>query len=568
MATVGINEAAAPRKAVAAGEPEKQVCFAFLGVGLLAMFIGFLLGPPQALNYAGINVYQYLPLSSYYQGLTLHGVLMALVFTSYFIAGLLIYLPARELRRRPNMGLSWTAFGMMTVGTALAGGAMLADSSNVLYTLYPPLEGHWTFYLGLALVVVATLVAAVVTLAMRQAFKRANPDQPTPLVTYMSVVTWIMWAIASLGVAVGVVVLLLPASLGWVEGTDPQLFRTLFWFTGHPIVYFWLLPAYIAWYAMIPHRAGGKLFSDPMVRLVFLLFLVFSIPVGFHHQYSDPGIGVAWKLVHNITTGFVAIPSLITAFTVAASLEIAGRNNGGRGWLGWIPALPWRDPFVTASFLAMVTFIFGGAGGIVLSSFNLNVLVHNTAFIPGHFHITVGTAVTMTFMGLAFVLIPHLTRRRLLWRRTALTSVWCWFVGMMLFAVGMHWQGILSVPRRSHISSLPDSLAETYAHAATPAAITGLSAVVLLVAGVLFFYVLIATLLQRREPQAVVPRVAFGQALSGSHNSDGEPKRMVMTMDRLLPWTFLAIALILVAYAPTIISQIADYTPVSGRQLW
>lgn len=80
----------------------------------------------------------------------------------------------------------------------------------------------------------------------------------------------------------------------------------------------------------------------------------------------------------------------------------------------------------------------------------------------------------MTFMGLAFVLIPHLTGRRLLWRQTALFSVWCWFVGVALFAVGMHWQGSLSVPRRSHVSSLPDSMAEVYAHAATPAAITGL----------------------------------------------------------------------------------------------
>jgi cytochrome c oxidase subunit I len=54
----------------------------------------------------------------------------------------------------------------------------------------------------------------------------------------------------------------------------------------------------------------------------------------------------------------------------------------------------------------MIAFIFGGAGGIVNASFNLNMLVHNTAWIPGHFHLTVGTAVTLTFFGITFWLLP------------------------------------------------------------------------------------------------------------------------------------------------------------------
>ncbi len=75
----------------------------------------------------------------------------------------------------------------------------------------------------------------------------------------------------------------------------------------------------------------------------------------------------------------------------------------------------------------------------MLSSFNLNVLVHNTAWILGHFHITVGTATTLTFFGLTFWLVPHLTRRPLFSNRLALASSWFWFVGMIIFALGMHW---------------------------------------------------------------------------------------------------------------------------------
>ena len=98
-----------------------------------------------------------------------------------------------------------------------------------------------------------------------------------------------MWQIATLGVAVEILSMLLPWSLRLIDATDPQLARTYFWFTGHPLVYFWLLPAYISWYGMLPKQAGGKLFSDSLARLAFWLFLIVSVPVGLHHQFVDPG---------------------------------------------------------------------------------------------------------------------------------------------------------------------------------------------------------------------------------------------------------------------------------------
>ncbi len=60
-------------------------------------------------------------------------------------------------------------------------------------------------------------------------------------------------------------------------GGDPILYQHLFWFFGHPLVYFWLLPAYVMYYTMLPKLAGGKLFSDLAGRLVFMLFIVFSV---------------------------------------------------------------------------------------------------------------------------------------------------------------------------------------------------------------------------------------------------------------------------------------------------
>src|SRR5699024_1115969 len=121
-------------------------------------------------------------------------------------------------------------------------------------------------------------------------WRKENRGERTPLLSYMAVITMLMWQIATLGVAATVLLQFLPWSLGFTETIDVLVSRTLFWYFGHPLVYFWLLPAYMAWYAIIPKIVGGKIFSDSLARLSFILLLLFSIPVGFHHQLTEPGI--------------------------------------------------------------------------------------------------------------------------------------------------------------------------------------------------------------------------------------------------------------------------------------
>ncbi len=544
--------------------PAKRVSLAYFITALVALLIGAALGPFQAFNYGGIDLYALLPfLQSYYQGLTLHGVLNALVFTTFFNAGLLFYLPVREMNAKPAMTWMWASYATGVGGLVLAGVGIISNTSNVMYTFYPPLFGHWTFYVGLALVVVSSLMVAAEVIRLRVVWRKANPDKATPFVTYISVVTWLMWILASVGIVTSVLVFMIPWSLGWRAGVDPLLARTLFWYTGHPIVYFWLLPAYVSWYALVPRQAGGSLVSDPLGRLAFLLFLLFSVPVGFHHQFTDPGIPAGWKMIHSMLTMFVGIPSLLTAFTVAASLELGGRLRGGKGILGWIRVLPWKNASFTAQILAMVAFIFGGAGGFINASFNLNMLVHNTAWIPGHFHLTVGTAVTLTFFGITFWLIPHLTKKPLYRPGLALWSAWTWFVGMMIFAIGMHWQGLLAVPRRAYLSNLPAALAEAYANAAVPMAVTAVSGVVLTFAVIFYFTVLFGTLFSsKRLTEAEVPEIPWSTARN--LKSEG----VMRFMDQLNVWMGLAIFLVLIAYGPSLISMFLNQVPIEGFRLW
>lgn len=450
-------------------------------IAFIALAVGGLFGPLQALNRMGISLYPVLGIS-YYQGLTLHGVLVALVWTTFFICGFLIFVTVRSLNRSlVSLGAAWIAFWVMLVGVVAAGYAILTNQASVLYTFYPPLRAHASFYIGLTLVVVGTWILSAGLFVTYRRWRGQNPGKATPLMAFGVLVTFILWDLATLGVAAEMLFQLIPWSLGWLGGIDALLARTLFWYFGHPLVYFWLLPVYVSWYTMLPKQAGGRLFSDPMARLAFLLLLVFSVPVGLHHQFADPGIGHGWKALHTILTFSVAFPSLLTAFNVIASLEIGGRARGGAGLFGWVVRLPWGEPSFAAQALAMLLFAFGGVGGFINASYNLNLIVHNTAWVPGHLHLTVGSAVTLTFAGVAYWLVPLLTGRQLWHRGLALAQVYLWFFGMALFSFGMHWAGVLGQPRRTDMATAVYRLAEW----SVPDLFTGVGGTILLLSLIL-----------------------------------------------------------------------------------
>jgi cytochrome c oxidase subunit 1 len=528
-------------------------------IGLIALALGTAFGPLQGLQYAGVNLYG--PLSplikSYYQGLTLHGVLNALVWTTFFIMGFSIFVTVRMLDRPlRSPGLAWAGFWAMVVGVVLAAYAILTNQASVLYTFYLPMQAHPTFYIGATLLVVGTwIISAELFLTYRQ-WRAANPGARTPLGVFGTMVNLALWDIATIGIAAEMLFLAIPWSLGVVEGTDPLLARTLFWFFGHPLVYFWLLPAYVSWYAMVPKQAGGKLFSDPLARLAFLLLLVFSVPVGFHHQFTDPGISQVWKGLQTFTTYAVAFPSLLTAFNLAASLEIGGRARGGKGLLGWIGKLPWDEPSFAAQALAMIVFAFGGVGGLINASYDLNLVVHNTIWVPGHLHLTVGTAVTLTFMGILYWLLPVLTGKALWNKRLALAQAYLWFIGMSIFSLGLHWAGLVGVPRRVFMPAANYAIPGS----GLPLGMGAIGGVVLFVSAVLFFVNVVMTLAASKEPSREEMPVA--EALSG-------PETAPAVFEHWRVWLGATVVLILIGYGPAFIQLLpATRLNAPGFQVW
>ena len=387
--------------------------------------------------------------NAYYTSVTLHGTAMAYVVTTFFAMGFGYAVAATSLGR-PVRGVTaaWIGFAVCLAGTLMAVVIVLSGRATVLYTFYPPLLGNVWYYLGTLLLVGGSMIWVVLMIYNMVTWKRDNPGQPVPLPMFAITATALLWAWTASGVTIELVGIVLPTALGLTTQIDAGLARTLFSVTLHAIVYFWLMPAYIAFYTLVPQAAGGRLYSDTMGRLTFIMFLVFSLPVGMHHLFADPEHGSGFKFLQSFLTFFVALPTLLTVFSVSASLEIAGRLRGGRGLLGWIPALPWHEPMVLAVALSLVMLGLGGFGGLVNMSYAMNSLIHNTSWVTAHFHLIFGGAVVIMYFAIAYEMWPRISGKPLRSKALARWQLWLWFWGMMITTIPWHITGLMGQPRR------------------------------------------------------------------------------------------------------------------------
>jgi cytochrome c oxidase subunit 1 len=323
----------------------------------------------------------------------------------------------------------------------------------------------------------------------------------------------------------------------------------LFSWTLHAIVYFWLMPAYIAFYAIVPRAIGGRLYSDAMARLSFALFLVFAMPIGAHHLFGDPQVGSGFKFVHSVFTGMVVIPTLLTVFTICASVEIAARLRGGRGMFGWLRALPWRNPAMLALALSFVMLGFGGAGGLINMSYQLDSTVHNTQWVTGHFHLIFAGAVVIMYFVIAYDLWPHLTGRELGRSGLIRAQLWLWFAGVMVMTIPWHLAGLLGMPRRMAYFDYSNPAIAPQAWTVNAAVIGG---GLVVCSGALFVGVLLRA---HRGVRVVPPAYRFSEPL---HAVTVVPK----TLNGFAVWVALMMALTLVNYGMPIAQLLAAKTNV------
>lgn len=507
-------------------------------------------GMIKAAEVAGIN---------YYQGLTAHGVINAILLTTFFAVAF-GHVLTFQVTQKLQMTLVKISTVLMIVGSLSALWAVFSGNANVLYTFYPPLKAHPAFYLGLALVIVGSWVGFWSWLPPVSDWYKANPGKKLPLALFGILATFGLWQLCTIPVAVEVLGLLLPWSLNWTETINVVLARTLFWFFGHALVYFWLLPIYVMYYSVLPVLVDGKLFSDFAGRFVFLIFLVISTPLGLHHQFSDPGIASRWKAVHTVLTSFVAIPSLMTAFTIAATLEYSARKKGGKGLFAWWGKLPyfdksrWLFPYL---FCGLVVFIFGGATGVVNASYNVNLVIHNTSWIPAHFHLTVAGPVFLGILGMTLYILTGLSNKPIVNLKMALSVPYVWTTGLFLMSSGMFVSGLRGEPRRTNLGMNylnPDSL-EFRPEWVTPRLFAVAGGTIMTISVIIYFYVLLRSVFAEAKNQNQTFEIPLAAPL---HNEN------VAAVNVWKPWIFGAVLLSLLAYGPPIYEILRDNNP-GGR---
>lgn len=424
----------------------------------------------------------------YYRSVTAHGTVMGYVLPTLVAMGFGYALTELSLQRALlGVRWAWAGFWLVVAGTVMAATPVALGKASVLYTFYPPMIANVFYYLGIVLVVVGSWIWVGLTSWNLHRWKKDHPGEKIPLAMFGNAAGAYLWAWTSLGAASEILLLILPAAFGWKDTIDAGLSRVLFSWTLHAIVYFWLMPAYIAFYAIIPRAIGGRLYSDTMGRVAFVLFLVFSMPIGIHHLFADPQVGAGFKFVHAVFTAMVSVPTLLTVFTICASVEIAARLRGGRGAFGWVKALPWDNPYMLAVTFSFIMLGFGGAGGIINMSYQLNETVHNTQWITGHFHLIFAGAIVIMYFVIAYDLWPQLLPGARPSVRLVKWQLWLWFVGMMVTTIPWHFTGLLGMPRRmayfdySHPALQPQAITVT---------ISSIGGLLLVISGLMFLWIL------------------------------------------------------------------------------
>ena len=426
----------------------RKLVLAHFSVAFAAFVVAIILGEWQMFVRSPLHAWVNNP-EHYYRSVTMHGTAMAYVLPTLIAMGFGYAITELALKR-PLIGVRWAwgGFWLVIAGTLMASTPVALGKASVLYTFYPPMIGSPFFYLGVVLVVVGSWIWVALMSINLRAWRTDNPGETVPLAMFGNVAGAYLWAWTSIGAAIEILFLILPVALGFKDTIDAGLSRVFFSWTLHAIVYFWLMPTYIAFYTIVPRAVGGRLYSDTMGRVAFVLFLVFSMPIGIHHLFADPQVGAGFKFVHAVFTAMVSVPTLLTVFTIVASLEIAARLRGGKGLVGWVKALPWDRPMMLAVTFSFIMLGLGGAGGIINMSYQLNETVHNTQWVTGHFHLIFGGAIVIMYLMIAYELWPQLTNCAPLPRRLINTQLWLWFIGMLVLSLPWHWVGLLGMPRR------------------------------------------------------------------------------------------------------------------------
>ena len=411
--------------------------FWFFAAGLMALVIRAELASPDM---------QFVSLEQYNQLFTMHGTIMLFLFATPLFVGfgnvimpLQIGAPDVAFPRLNMLGYWLFFFGGLTValgfltpgGAAAFGWFAYAPLSNAVFS---PEVGADLWYLGLAMGGLGTILGAVNFVTT--IFTMRAPGMTMfrmPIVTWTILSTSVLVLLAFPVLAAALAMAFIDRQYGTVvfaaENGGAILWQHLFWFFGHPEVYILALPFFGIASEIIPVFSRKPIFGYKGLVLATLAIAALSMGVWAHHMYVT---GSVYLPYFAIMTMLIAVPTGVKFFN----------------WIGtmWKGSISFDTPMLwTMGFL--ITFLFGGLTGIILSAPPLDFHVSDSYFVVAHFHYTVfGTVVFLFFAGLYFWW-PKMTGK-MLDERLGKIHFWILFIGFQVTFLVQHWLGVQGMPRR------------------------------------------------------------------------------------------------------------------------
>jgi cytochrome c oxidase subunit 1 len=491
-----------------------------------------------------------LPADWFYLALTAHGLDVLLVWIIFFEMAVLYFASAILLNcRLAAPRVAWVAFAMMLIGALLANVTVLQGQSTVMFTSYVPMRASPNFYLALILFAVGALIGCFVFFGTLVIAKEEKTYQGSlPLVTFGALTAAI---IAVFTIASGAIILI-PTwlwSLGYISHIDSLTYKVVWWAMGHSSQQINVSAHVAVWYAIAAIVLGAKPISEKVSRTAFLLYILFLQLASAHHLLAEPGISSEWKIFNTSYAMYLAVlGSMIHGLTVPGAIEAAQRRRGlTNGIFEWLRKAPWGNPAFAGMFLSLVLFGFlGGITGVTLGTEQLNLLMHNTLYVPGHFHGTVVAGTTLAFMSVTYLLVPLIFRRDLVLKKVAQLQPYVFAIGVAGISLFMMGAGTLGVARRHWDIGFSDSVLhfEYPATAILMLGLNGISAVLASLGGIMYVVVVVGSILFGRKMgetklTAPVAPVTSAAGTIGEYGSAGTLK---------LPGTVVLVSIFMTAF--------------------
>lgn len=403
-----------------------------------------------------------LPADWFYLALTAHGINLLIVWIIFFEMAVLYFASSVLLNcRLATPRWAWGGFALMLIGAIVTNIAVLQGGSSVMFTSYVPLKADPSFYAGVILFAVGALIGCFVFFGTLVIAKQEKTyEGSVPLVTFGATVAAI---IAVFTIASGAIILI-PTflwSIGYVSHIDTLMYRTIWWAFGHSSQQINVAAHISIWYLISAVVLGAKPLSEKVSRAAFLLYVLFLQLASAHHLLVDPGISSEWKIFNTSYAIYLAVlGSMVHGMTVPGQIEAAQRKKGyTNGLFEWLRKCPWGNPAFSGMFISLILFGFlGGISGVVMGVEQINLIIHNTIYVPGHFHATVVAGTTLAFMAVTYLLIPLIFQKEIMFPKMAKLQPYVFGLGVAGISVFMMGAGTLGVPRRHWDISQADAV--------------------------------------------------------------------------------------------------------------